>query len=151
MLNQQYSRPVDIYTRKKGFLVKGLVEHPFAAKVECEAGLPLPQSIGTGLRLASQFITFEPESAGIMNRQTACLTFRTYDALERFIQAADGLVLPTSHKLTAQHMKEAAERHAETEATRATERRDKQALRAMQKSGNTAENDTISIGCGRTS
>ncbi|KAH7319738.1 hypothetical protein B0I35DRAFT_511253 [Stachybotrys elegans] len=143
VLNQEYSRPVDTYTRKKGFLVKGMVEHPFAAKVECEAGLSLPRSIGTGLRLASQFITFEPESAGITNGQTACLTFRTCDALERFIQAADGLVLPTGHKLTAQHMKDAAERHAETEATRATERRDKQALKAMQKSGNTAENDAI--------
>jgi hypothetical protein len=119
-VHQACTVAVDTVARHKGYISDDQVRHPHAAMILCEAST-LPRALNSGMRLVNQFWNFTPESSGKLNTELACLTFKSHDGSNQFVQATHGLVLSTCHVLSAKQTHEAAQRHDEARARAAIE------------------------------
>ncbi|KAL6829418.1 hypothetical protein J3E69DRAFT_238201 [Trichoderma sp. SZMC 28015] len=94
----------------------------------------LPSMINSGMKLACQFFSYSPQSAEIMSKDVAYLTFRSQDQMDQFIAEIHGLALPTGEILSVQGYSQAT-RSIESEDN---ERKEKQELRRRKRLEGTA-------------
>jgi hypothetical protein len=117
---------------RKGYRDPSL-RRSLVASVESRNGI-LPQSIDSGMKLACKFFDFAPSYTGRISEEQAYLAFTDKDNLDRFIQHADGLVLPTGDTLSARQLKPTDSPDTEArEAEEVGQRRQKQELREQQR------------------
>ncbi|GAW25822.1 hypothetical protein SAMD00023353_1302540 [Rosellinia necatrix] len=99
----------------------------FGAAIRSRKGL-LPNTINSSMKLARYFFHFMPTSTGLKSAEIAFITFKNESYLNQFIQANNQRPLPTGEILSV-----VAIIKASAGAKEATEREEKQRLRAIKK------------------
>ena len=118
---------------------------PFTAIVRSNSG-SLPHIINMGIKLARQFFDFKPRSTEIISTNTAYLTFTYEDQLQHFIQAIDGMVLPTGEVLLAETFQGNFEEIAKAQAQEDKKRKDIQEVRRRRRLERTEDDHIDDLG-----
>ena len=85
--------------RRKGYQnLESLRHHPFTATIRSRTGR-LPAGLDSAMKLARRFLRFSPRSCGLLSAEMAYLTFANREQVDGFVQAVDGLTLPTGETL----------------------------------------------------
>lgn len=96
------------------------------------------------MKLARRFLRFSPQSAGLLSAEMAYLTFANRGQLDDFVQAVDGLALPTGETLSVGLIRDLSGWKETAEAERGS-RQATQERRAQKRLENTVS-DTEDLG-----